>query len=136
MAAQDDKEILIPEVLPPESGGTRSRPPWRDTAPPQGRVNERSRFDRVADFFGPILSGLILDASHIHPMRLPGFFLGLFLGYWFARSCNLRARHRFFIALASAFIGIYGLHRFMPIATIAGAWFATRNLQRRDGPPA
>lgn len=77
------------------------------------------------------MSGLILDFSHRYPMRLPGFFLGLFLGYWFARVCELRAGQRFLIALAAAFIGMYGLRgHFLPIATLVGLFFAMKNQNR------
>lgn len=131
MPDPSDKEILIPEVLPPESAGTRSRPPRGGTPPPRRQqARDRSVLGRLADLLGPILSGLILDFSHIQPMRLPGFLLGLFLGFWFARVCNLRVRTCLLLALACGFIGFYGLHRFMPIATIAGAWFAMRGRNR------
>lgn len=133
MSDEIDKEILIPEVLPPESAGTRSRPPQGGSPPPRRKqARGRSPLDRIANLFGPILSGLILDFSHIQPMRLPGFLIGLFLGLWFARACNLRVRHCLLTALACGVIGFYGLHRFMPIATIAGAWFAMQN-RRRQG---
>jgi hypothetical protein len=127
MPENSDKEILIPEVLPPDRGEPRRPPAWGREPPPREHAQRTRPLDRIANLLGPILSGLILDFSHIQPMRLPGFLIGLFLGYWFARVCSLRASKRVLIAMVAAFIGIYGLHRFVPIATIFGVFFALQN---------
>jgi len=123
MSDNNDKEVLIPEVLPPEGGGSRQRPP-SGQPPPRGAGGTRSTGDRIANALGPILSGLILDLSHIHPGGWAGFIIGAILGFWFARSCNLRFGQCVMVMCIAAFVGKVGLHRFMPIATIAGAWFA------------
>lgn len=130
MSGKNDREVLIPEVLPPEGGGPRHQPPW-GSPPPRDTGRARSRGDRIANALGPVLSGLILDLSHIHPGGWVGFFIGLILGFWFGRSCNLRLGHCVTIALLAAVVGKVGLHRFIPIATIAGAWLAFRAKEPR-----
>jgi hypothetical protein len=129
MPDRDEKEILIPEVLPPDSGEPRQRPPWnRPPPPPRQKSRPRRPLDRIANVLGPVVSGMILDAFHIEPIKSKfGIVLGAILGFWFARVCNLRLKQCFIIAVISGYYTTLGIGKFLPIATVAGIFFALKN---------
>ncbi len=127
MADKIDKEILIPEVLPPDRGDSRRPPPSAQPPPPRAQRPPRRPLDRVANVLGPIVSGMILDAFHLEPMNKFGILFGAILGFWFARVCNLRLKQCFVIAVISGYYSTLGIGRFLPVATVVGIFFALKN---------
>lgn len=126
----DDKEVLIPEVLPPEGGRDRGgfappRPPPRAAA----AGPERSALDRVANVLGPVFSGLLLDVFSFGIPGRPAFFLCTLLGFWFGRVCGLRFRHCLFAALIAGYYGMLSIPRLVPFATCIGLFFTLRNAE-------
>ena len=127
MSEKDAKEILIPEVLPPDRAESRNRPPFSQSPPPRAKAREQTASGRAANILGPIFSGMVLDMFHMERLGEIGMIFGAFLGFWFGRVCNLRLRHCVMIAMLSGYYGMFGVGRFLPVATIAGIFFAMKN---------
>ena len=128
VSADDDKEVLIPEVLPPENGRARGggfRPP----EPPPRPGRRPSALDRTASVLGPIFSGLLLDYVAATTFGRPAFFACLLLGFWFARVCGLRLKHSFLAALLAGSYGALMLPKLVPAATCLGLFFTLRNAE-------
>ena len=64
-----------------------------------------------------------------------GIIFGAILGFWFARVCNLRLKQCFIIAIISGYYTTLGVGRFLPVATIAGIFFALKNNTNRKEDP-
>ena len=133
MSEKNDKEILIPEVLPPERAESREQQPWSQP-PPRAKTRAQNPMDRATNFLGPVFSGVVLDLFHIERLGEWGLIFGAMLGFWFGRVCGLRLKHCLLIALLSGYYGMLGVGRFLPVATIAGIFFALKNhTDRKDG---
>lgn len=134
MPEQKDNEVLIPEVLPPARGDARGRAAWREVPRQDEPPPRRGLLDGVANFLGPVLSGLILDFVHMKPMK--GFMLiwPAILGFWFARVCNLRLKHCVWVAALSViYSSMFAKGIFLPVAAVAGMFFAVRNSRKSGG---
>lgn len=128
MADEPRREILIPEVLPPEAPGSRSSSRFHREEPPPRPPP--SPLDRVADVLGPVFAGVLVDAIAMTAGTF-GLFGGAFLGFWFARVCGFRLGRCFTVALLAGYYGYLAIPRFMPIATIVGIFFALKKLTDR-----
>lgn len=129
MPDDGEKEILIPEVLPPEGSEprfgrrTRSAPP----PPPEGA----SKMDRIANVLSPVFTGLMLDVFSLSLSRLPGLIFCVPFGFWFGRVCGMRLKHCFLAAILAGYYGMLTIPRFTPVATLIGVFFAIRNASLR-----
>ena len=131
VSADDDKEVLIPEVLPPENG--RPREGFRPPEPPPRRERSQrpaSPLDKVANVLGPVFSGLLLDIfSFAIPGKPSAFFICTVLGFWFGRVCGLRLRHCFLAAVIAGYYGMLQIPRLVPFAACAGLFFTLKNAE-------
>jgi hypothetical protein len=109
VSADQEKEVLEPEVLPPERGpyGTGPRP--------------GSRRRRAQGAFGPILAGFLLDLVDLGTLGPSGLILGGLSGYWIASMYDLPFRQRILLALGVGFYAMIPGTNFLPLATLIGA---------------
>jgi hypothetical protein len=114
-APKKEREVLIPEVLPPERGPFGSGP----------RPSE-SKTRRAQRAFGPIVAGAILDAVDFMTMGPAGLILGFIAGFWIGSIFDLPLRQRLLLAILSAWYGLLPIPRFIPIATLIGAYVQFR----------
>lgn len=104
MPASRDPEVHIPEVLPPE--------------PPAGeRTSERAQ-----RAFGPIIGGAIIDAVDFMTWGVPGLVLGAAAAFWVCSIFKLPWWQRVAWALAAGYYCAVPFTRFIPLATLIGAY--------------
>lgn len=110
-----EREVLIPEVLPPDQGpfGSGFRRPEN-----KGRRAERA--------FAPIVAGALIDAIDFVTMGPVGLLMGFVAGFWIGRVYRLPFRHRALIALAAGWYCFLPFRRFIPLATLVGAYVQFR----------
>ncbi len=129
MPDDGEKEILIPEVLPPEGSEQRFERRARGVPPPP--PEKVSTTDRMANVLAPVFTGLMLDIFSLSLSRLPGLIFCVPFGFWFGRVCGMRLKHCFLAAILAGYYGMLTIPRFTPIATLIGVFFAFRNASLR-----
>jgi hypothetical protein len=113
------KEILEPEVLPPQGVGEDPRRPSPGTA------------KRAQRAFGPILAGVFLDFMDLATLGPLGFLMGAGAGFWLGSVFDLPLSRRVLIALASGWYCMMPGTRLVPLATLLGAYIRFREGARR-----
>lgn len=133
MPDDPDKEVLIPEVLPPDRGqrsdGAFRRPP--PPAPPRPRV---PLMDRALNSTYPILIGLIVDYINFEAIGRAGFFVGAVGGIWFASASRLPCALWLWAVGLSAWLGASKTLTFVPLFTITALFMMIRPPRRPPSP--
>jgi hypothetical protein len=83
---RDDKEVLIPEVLPPEDGYRRAPPPPQGPEPRGKPMN-------------PILAGIAIDAIDFITWGPAGLLIGFGAMYWILSDYRMPGWKRFLLSL-------------------------------------
>jgi hypothetical protein len=105
---RDDKEVLIPEVLPPEDGYRRAPPPPQGPEPRGKPMN-------------PILAGIAIDAIDFITWGPAGLLIGFGAMYWILSDYRMPGWKRFLLSLAAGLYCAIPFRGFVPIATMVGA---------------
>lgn len=106
-----EQPIEPDDVLPPEDGARKPR---------------RGAAERAQRAFGPIVAGVILDFVDLASMGVPGYVLGLLVGFWLASVFKLPWTHRIVLALLAAAYCAVPFTHFIPLATVIGAYIRFR----------
>lgn len=118
-----EREVLEPEVLPPEHKQ-------------RGRGNAGADTMRRAQrAFGPILAGAFLDFIDLATMGTPGLLIGAAAGYYIATVYELPLRTRLLLAIAAGYYCMLPFTRFLPLATLMGAYVRFRKAGSPRQPP-
>jgi len=118
MSEEQEREVIEPEILPPEKGDG----PGRNTADTVASV----RWPRV---ISAVMAGLILDlADLITPMPLypHGALLGAVVGWYICRTQAVPASQRVWWIAAAALYCAVPLTHFFPLATLVLLYRALR----------
>lgn len=104
----------------PESAGADAPPktPWR-------------RFERA---FGPILAGAVIDAIDFATQGIPGLLAGAVAAFWICSIYRLPMKYRILWAVAAGYYCAIPFTRFLPLATMIGAYVRFR--EPPPNPPA
>ncbi|MBU0676985.1 MAG: hypothetical protein KJ626_02625 [Verrucomicrobia bacterium] len=105
-----DREVVEPEILPPEE--ERPQPP--------------SAFRRMELSLGPVAAGIIIDVIDFVTFGQAGIMLGLLIGgtaaYWMCSVYRLPVYQRLLWAVAAGVYCTIPRTEFIPVATIIGAF--------------
>ncbi len=117
-----------PDATPAGAAPRRPRRRRPKDAPRHGLIR------RLLLALGPVFGGLILDAVDLAALGPGGFILGGAIGFVLAGIYGARGRHRWLVAALSALYcsNIVPFLRFVPLATMVGAWFRFREVERRE----
>ena len=77
------------------------------------------RFERA---FGPVMAGVILDCVDFAAMGPLAFIIGIIVGFWIFSIYRLPLQHRIIGALLAGAYCMMPFTRFLPLATLIGAW--------------
>lgn len=102
-----DREVLIPEVLPPEPGE------------PGRRESSARRAERA---FGPIVAGAIIDAIDFALVGPAGLVIGFLAGFWIGSIYGFSFMKRVAIGILAGWYCMIPFTRFIPLATLVGAY--------------
>jgi hypothetical protein len=116
MKQDEEREVLEPEVLPPEPGT---------------RTGSSGPYKRAERAFGPILAGVFLDAIDLASMGPGGFILGGLAGYWIASIYALPLNRRLLLAFLAGYYCMLPATHLVPLATLIGAYVHFRNSRPR-----
>ncbi len=118
MCGDHGKEIIEPEVLPPESDGK----PEQEAADTVASV-------RWARVFGAVVAGLILDLADLItrvPLIPHGAVLGALVGWYICRTQAIPAQQRVWWIAGAALYCAMPLTEFYPLATLVLLYRALR----------
>lgn len=87
------------------------------------KPNTARRFERA---FGPVMAGVILDCVDFATIGPPAFIIGAIVGFWIFSIYRLPMQHRILGALLSGAYCMMPFTRYLPLATLAGAWVRFR----------
>jgi len=76
--------------------------------------------------FGPVLAGAAIDAVDLATMGAVGFIVGAAAGYVIAAAYGLNWKWRIGIALLAGYYCMIPFTRFIPLATLVGAYVRFR----------
>jgi len=107
-----EREVLEPEVLPPEDHDPRPKPP--------------TTLERFLKSFGPILAGVFLDLVDLATMGPAGFVIGAAVGFWLASIFKLPFKQAILLAVAAGWYCMLPFTRYLPLATLVGAYIRFR----------
>ena len=120
MQEKDEREVLVPEVLPPDHGAPDSGP-----GPSQAKEAER--------IFGPLIGGAIIDGIDFVLMGIPGLLVGGVVAFWIGGIFRLPLWQRILCAIAAAYYCAIPFTRFIPLATLIGAYAQFREKKNQRG---
>lgn len=107
MSMRDDREVIEPEVLPPERNGDKATPT---------DVTASVRWSRLAS---ALLYGLILDAADFSTWFPPlGLVFGALIGWYICRSQGVPVRQWIWWIAASTLYCAIPRTNFFPLATL------------------
>ena len=115
---EQKKDVIEPEVLPPEDGGGRRR---------GGGVIARIQWPRV---ISAVLAGLVLDLADLltrMPLIPHGAVLGALVGWYICRTQRVPVHQRAWWIAATALYCAAPLTEFYPLATLILLYRALRN---------
>lgn len=118
MSEERDREVVEPEILPPESGGKQGR----KTADTVASV----RWARIGR---AVLAGLILDMADLFtrmPLIPHGAVLGALVGWYICRTQEIPAQQRVWWMAGAALYCAVPLTEFYPLATLILLYRALR----------
>jgi len=81
---------------------------------------------RMERAFGPVLAGVILDCVDFATMGPFAFIIGIIVGFWIFSIYRLPLQHRIIGALLAGAYCMMPFTRFLPLATLVGAWVRFR----------
>lgn len=81
---------------------------------------------RLERAFGPVLAGVILDCVDFATIGPPAFIVGCAVGFWLFSIYRVPLRHRVIGGLLCGAYCMMPFTRFIPLATMAGAWIRYR----------
>ncbi len=99
------------------------RAPEQQFSPETARPSSARRFFRA---FGPILAGAVIDAADLATLGAVGFIVGTAAGYVIAAAYGLNWKWRIGIALLAGYYCMIPFTRFIPLATLVGAYVRFR----------
>ncbi|HNR93062.1 MAG TPA: hypothetical protein PKK36_00465 [Kiritimatiellia bacterium] len=108
-------ETVCPEA---EESGDSSAPAETPDASHPVRRAERA--------FGPVLAGVLLDCVDFATMGPFAFIIGIIVGFWIFSIYRLPLQHRIIGALLAGAYCMMPFTRFLPLATLVGAWVRFR----------
>ena len=114
MTTGDPKEVIEPEVLPPQDGQQANREKT-------GGAGSSTASIRLARVLPALLSGLILDAADLFtrvPMIPHGAVLGALVGLYICRTQFVPAKQRPWWIASCAVYCAMPLTEFYPLATL------------------
>lgn len=120
MQEKDEREVLVPEVLPPVRGDRESEP-----GPSRAKDAER--------IFGPLIGGAIIDAIDFVLLGIPGLIVGGIVAFWIGGIFRLPLWQRILCAIAAAYYCAIPFTRFIPLATLIGAYAQFREKKNQRG---
>ena len=123
MQEKDEREVLIPEVLPPS---TESRGPG-EPGPEPSRARQAERI------FGPLIGGAIIDGIDFVLWGIPGLVVGGLVAFWISGIFRLPLWQRVLCAIAAAYYCAIPFTRFIPLATLIGAYAQFREKKNVSG---
>lgn len=88
-----------------------------------GKPPSARRFERA---FGPVMAGVILDCVDFATIGPPAFIIGGLVGLWIFSIYRFPWQHRIIGALLSGAYCMMPFTRFLPLATLVGAWVRFR----------
>ena len=118
MSEERDKEVIEPEILPPEKGEGKGR----KTADTVASV----RWPRV---ISAVMAGLILDLADLFtrmPLIPHGAVLGALVGWYICRTQEIPAHQRVWWIAGAALYCAVPLTEFYPLATLLLLYRALR----------
>ena len=108
-------ETVCPEA---EESGDSSAPAETPDASHPVRRAERA--------FGPVLAGVLLDCVDFATIGPPAFIVGCAVGIWIFSIYRVPWKHRLIGGLLCGAYCMMPFTRFIPFATMAGAWIRYR----------